>query len=350
MKWSISFQKNRDESIPWNEKRSLEHLSGNLRGIVAEEISLELSPNAIETVFSSKDFSLKKLAIKLPQNFTDALTNRKGDVLGAALAHSLKEKPLEIFNKDKIDPRIKTQFDMELLKTGSPRLPAPEYYKKLNDYIEDLERGVAEDFMKNTWGKVKEKDSTITPAGEFYDQTTIPDAIIGNENNEMIGFIEVKAYTSDELAALLKLIRQRIEDHGSNSPHYEGTASNFGKNYPGAEKEKFTMGVDLDKEIKFLDTLRGLVNGEPDKDSDNLIILRFPNDIPDNLLMQYGELIVSYGYPNLVIQKLPYMVEELNVISKTLLGTQMQKLNYQLMKKMNFSDRELSVLEKYSKS
>ncbi len=99
--------------------------------------------------------------------------------------------------------------------------------------------------------------------------------------------------------------------------------------------------------MAFVDILRGLAGLGPERDSHNLVILRFPNDIPDNLLKQYGEMIVAYGFRNVVIQKLLFSGEELDVIARELVKTQWSGL-ISHSSKGNFSNRELGVLKDYA--
>ena len=84
--------------------------------------------------------------------------------------------------------------------------------------------------------------------------------------------------------------------------------------------------------------------------ADNLVLLRFPNDIPDNLLTQYGEMVVSYGFTNVVIQKLPFSREELEIIAKEVIKSRWSILNFQLLKGNNFANRDLNVLHEYANS
>ena len=103
----------------------------------------------------------------------------------------------------------------------------------------------------------------------------------------------------------------------------------------------------VDGEVAFVDILRGLAGLGPERDSHNLVVLRFPGDIPDNLLIQYGEMIVSYGFRNVVIQKLPFSGEKLDIIARELVKAQWSSL-ISHSSKGNFSNRELGVLKEYA--
>ena len=163
----------------------------------------------------------------------------------------------------------------------------------------------------------------------------------------MLGSVEVKAYDADELATLIGKIRNNegSQDSGTRFK-VKGTASEFGKKFPGADQVVFNMGFDINKEVGFVDFIRGVSKGDPDLYEQNIVALRFPNDIPDNLLNQLVQLIVDYGYPNVVIQKLPLSTQEIDVISKKLIEDTFSDIWLQILP-INFSEKEIDLLKKF---
>ena len=346
VKWSLGVQKKKNEtSNSWNSDAISERVEGNLRGFVTETVSENIPLYKAENVFSSGEIPLETLKVVSPQEFAGSFSNKKGDVMSTLLRRSLEDKPLRVF-----DPEVRvsgnpiiSQFKEKRSREKSPQVSSQEYGDQLRRYLKQVEKETIEQIIQGyTYSSVKEKDGSTTPAGEWYDTTVIPDGIIVNEGVP-VGVVEVKAYQTEELGKLLSLIRAS----GKNAISYKGTATDFGKNYQGADTEPFSLGVDLNSEVAFVDILRGLADKGKERDTYNLIVLRFPNDIPNNILSQYGEMIVSYGYRNVVIQKLPFSNSELDDMAKEVVRSQWGSLSFQLLRGGNFSDRELNILEQY---
>lgn len=345
VKWSMGVQKRGGRDVPWSSDAAEGKLSGNLRGLVAEAVSEGMPLLEAQTVFNSKGVTLEKFSVVSPQEFAGSPSNKKGDVLSHLLKQSLKNKPLQAFDptvRMKNNPIIAT-FKAERETAKAPEVSREEYNRQIRAYLEEARKHMEEEIVQGyAYAPVREKGGSITPAGEWYGSTVIPDALIIDQDVP-VGIVEVKAYQADELAKLLALIRTT----GKESIRYTGTADQFGKTYSGAEKDPYSLGADLNGEVAFVDILRGLAGLGRGKTLDNLVVLRFPNDIPDNLLSQYGEVAVSCGFSNVVIQKLPFSGEELDIIAKELVKAQWSDLSSHSTK-ANFSDRELRVLKTYA--
>ncbi len=344
LKWSLSFS--RVKGIPWNEEASTQRMVGGLRGFFAEYVGDRLPVSMAETVYSSREIPLADLNIISPRDYVESPTNRKGDVLGTALNTSFEEHPMHLFGADPLHNKILIEkFEEERRKNHAPKVSYEERQRLLQEYLARTEETITREFKEGmVYGEVKEGKGKF-PAGEIFASTVIPDGILVNAEGAGVGVVEVKAYTADELSRLLELTR--------NSPtgavQYTGKASDFGRTYAGASMESFTLGADVAKEVAFIDTVRDLIGGsETGGDNENnLIVLRFPADIPNNLLVQYGERIVNYGFPNVVIQKLPLSGPELDIIAKEIVKSRWGAIGMQLLKKQNFADREIKVLAKY---
>jgi len=244
-------------------------------------------------------------------------------------------------------------------RKGKPYLSKEDYNRELRAFIKNIddnsdvtnpkmEKSLREDYESVRKGL---PDGYTTLTSEMYDDTALPDGFIVKEGSsekpkELVGIMEVKSYTPDELYGLMN----KVKETGKLGIRFEGVASDFGKTYPGADKDKFNLGVDLNKEIEFADFVRGVFDGKPNRYEGNVVVLRFPSDIPDNLLCQYGQMIVDYGYPNVLIQKLPLSNEEINTISKEIVNANYSDICFQLLKKFNFSNKEIAVLDQYRKS
>jgi hypothetical protein len=348
VKWSLSIQKNGEKSGPWNPELAKERISGNLRGMVAEAVSEKIPLSDAETIYSSKNTDLGSYKTVSSQEFSNAPTNRKGDVLSHLLKKSLEEKPLQVFDpniRDSNNPIVQ-QFKKERKLNNEPKVSPEEYIKLLKTYMKTQKENYNEDIIRGyTWAMIKGKNGKVDiPAGEWFGSTVIPDRLVVDGNGKLAGILEDKAYPADELAKLFSIIKEK----GKQAVFYHGTAADFGKTFRGADDEPYTIGADLDKETTFADIIGALKEGASEKGADNLVVLRFPADMPDNLLNQYGEMISSYGYQNVVIQKLPFSVGELEVIAKEVVKSHWNNLLLQLGKDRNFSDRELNVLREYA--
>jgi len=337
VKWSLDKVKERSGN-GWNSEAVADNIAGNLRAIVAEKVAERTPLSKAQIVFKSGDINLEGLTVESPQKVSGANTNLKGDVLGYLLRKSLKEKPMEVFDPNtrvKNNPVIE-HFKEQRVKNKAPNVSREEYGRLLRDYMDKTRENTIEQIIQGY---------TYTPDGEWYKTTVIPDGII-MKGDVAEGPFEVKAYKADELAKLLSIIRSS----GKQAIFFKGTAADIGKTYPGADKIPYMLGVDLNSETDFVDIVRSLSEKGEDRDASNLVVLQFPNDIPDNLLIQYGEMVVSYGYKNVVIQKLPLSVQELDVIAKELVNSQWGNLKFQLLKQRNYSDRELKILQNYAES
>jgi hypothetical protein len=332
-------------------------LEGNLRGLVAEKVSELVGINEAKNVFVSGDFSIEDCSIISPQELVGSPKDTKASVISTSLIKGLQDKPIEIFGEPlSISEKI-AQFKES--RKGKSYVPKEVYNKLLKSFLEDLdeksggtnqeiETDLRKDFELVPRGSPPEY-STLT--SETYYSTVIPDALIVKADSsktgwDVVGVGEVKAYLADEVYTLMNKIRES----GKLGTQYEGVASDFGKTYEGADKDRFTMGVDLNKETEFADFVRGVFLGKPNNYEENIILLRFPNDIPDNLLKQFGQMVVDYGYPKVVIQKIPVSIQEINVISKEIINAAYPDICFQLLNRYNFSDKEISVLDRFRNS
>lgn len=347
VKWSLDLQNRSGNKITWGPEAIKGRISGNLIGFIAEAVSEKIPLSNAQTVFNPQTIPLEALKVVSPQEFADSTSNAKGDILAYMLRRSFEEKPFKF-----LDPKVRVKnnplidmFKKERRESGASQVSSQEYGIELGKYLVRMKDAMEEEVIEGyAHEKAREKDGSVTPAGEFIKATVIPDGIVTDKEGYPVGVFEVKAYDAEELGDAMFLIRKR----GREATYFKGTAANFGKMYPGADKEQYSIGVDIDKEVAFVDILRGLTGKGTDMGAGNLVLLRFPNDIPDNLLIQYGEMIVSYGFTNVVIQKLPFSREELDIIAREVIKSKWGTLSFQSLRGSNFSERDLEVLRKYA--
>ncbi len=359
IKWSL-VQQDKLPNVPKSDERVISFIEGNLKGMVAEKLSVLLGFDNVETVFKSDGFpgmgfSLEALETLSPGDYVGS-SNRKADIISTALKNSLEDKPLG-YRKGKDDSEIVSDFKES--RRGKPYLPKEQYgellrfyikttRKKLSDALSKINEDLLEDYKSPPRNAPLGYDTFV---GEMFRNTVIPDAFIikKGEKTDLVGLVEVKAYTPDELATLIDKIKKNEGSQESGTRFkVTGTAYEFGKIFPGAEKVKFNMGFDINKEVGFVDFIRGVSKGESNRYEQNIVVLRFPKDIPNNLLSQFGQLIVDYGYPNVVIQKLPFSNQDLIDISRRIVNDTFSDVWLQRLK-MNFSDKEIALLDTYRK-
>lgn len=330
-----------------NSERLRDKLSGTIRGFLAEIVSDQINLGSAETVFSAGNVDIDSLRIVTPQEFVGSESGKKGSVLKAALDKSFEDSPLQLVSNalfSRNDP-LYQRFIADRKALKAPRVTYEELQRLFQWYVSNMRTTLPEELTQGyVYGPSRDARGNSVPAGEFFASTVLPDGIVTDTSGNVAGIVEVKAYTADELAKFLQLTAHPTDIKVA----YRGTAADFGKTYPGAESDTYVLGADLLHETAFVNIVRDLEGHQRINDEDNLIVLRFPNDVPDNLLYQYGERVVNYGYPNVLIQKLPLSGNELDIIGKEVIKSQWSRLMSPQRSDRSFSKKALEVLAAYA--
>lgn len=179
-----------------------------------------------------------------------------------------------------------------------------------------------------------------------YISTILPDSLIIGSSGKLEGAVEVKAYLPEEVKALVKTLEEveKLESQrelpGSKE---EGVRlSKLSKyNRQGLSvtisSEEFSsmggmrLGADIDGIRKFItisnspDTSQSLkydmvdsVTGEVHQEEfEHPVILRLPRDVADEDIKKLGGLSEKFGYKNVIIQKIPFGSNDINMLAYT---------------------------------
>jgi hypothetical protein len=270
---------------------------GLLRGDFAERLSDTLQLPQCDTVFST-DSVLPNLTV---DSFKTLYTNSsKGGLLRNAVYKSMKEEP---------PTGIKRLINQSVRNFN-------ERKGKYNELMQEIREGYA----IGSEGKIVEEGQT--DAGEkvweghpgiLYEDSVIPDGVLFNDNGELAGFTEVKGYTPEEFDALLKELNKLKAEGALTKPSAKVEIANDGNN------ESYNLGAEIFEEIKFIDHLRRVGYGQQELSDNMQVVLRFPNDISDDALKEYGDIIESFHLPHVIIQKLPLSSAQLSEAAKIFL-------------------------------
>ncbi len=271
-------------------------LEGHVRGRLAEINSSMLSVKECETVFASSP-------------------NIRNNVYAVTFETALQWKPGEI-TKEKV--------------LGRALERASEEQK------EELVRRLA------------------TPGAKtLYEESVMPDGLLENEDQVIVGFTEVKAYTPQEfdtyLQTLLDLDQKGELSAQPHSPKVQVTIRKSG--------QTMELGPDIDGEITFVDELRFLGFGDERLRKGTAILLRFPSDVSSASLQQFGELLRDkFDYEHVMIQKLPLSSKQLSEYEQGIRRDQAAKMleqaengSYKLSKEgiEEEQDEKLQLLRNY---
>ncbi|HSX39449.1 MAG TPA: hypothetical protein VLI92_02565, partial [Candidatus Saccharimonadales bacterium] len=161
-----------------------------------------------------------------------------------------------------------------------------------------------------------------------------------------------KAYTSQELATLLLALTDpkkapdkkglSVQLSQADMDHY---AEILGVKNNAKVNGGFKLGLEIQKEIDFVDNVRAAGQAKPALDwADSVVVLRFPNDISNELLQEFGQFVSNYGYRNTIVQKLPFSAAELNGMGQQILKSTMASIENGTTR-MQFSKREIALLK-----
>ena len=170
----------------------------------------------------------------------------------------------------------------------------------------------------------------VARSGINYETSTIPDALV-----DMEGFVEVKALKPDEIVELERVLEGGVSFGGV----LDGVV------YNPETKGVMFVGANLEGNTYFVDTIRSHLEGYQPLHEDQLVILRFPADAPDEVLIRLAERVVQAGYKRLVVQKLVHTSKELNDMARQYIRDNLDKIRTGDYKGMKLSEDELRIFE-----
>lgn len=151
--------------------------------------------------------------------------------------------------------------------------------------------------------------------------TVEPDGVLANTKmNRYTGIVEVKTYTVAEVQALISGLKAR-----TNTPETVSTISSTQANVEIAGPiQQMALGADLEGEFQYL--ANNIISNKESSTLDMLAVLRFPEDIPDALLVELGGFLEKAHY-KVIIQKIPFTNEEINMLAKAKIARDFPHIN-----------------------
>ncbi len=141
----------------------------------------------------------------------------------------------------------------------------------------------------------------------LYNDIAVPDALLVSKAGKPAGTLEIKCYTQDEVETWVNALEQTLRSDNPEE-HYgqEGLQVLLYSNPKMMMKEiPIQLGFNPDAYSAFLNMIYGdekedlkFVSNGGDR-----MVLRFTDDIPDELLQRLGDSMQEYGYTDFIIQK-----------------------------------------------
>jgi hypothetical protein len=173
---------------------------------------------------------------------------------------------------------------------------------------------------------------------EMQAATVIPDNLLVGPNDEIVGFVEDRCFTPDEIDALA----DKLEKDPSDFLHTLDREIEFLKLVIEVREEK--LGIGTKPQI-----IRGReqLPQQPEINKGNAtIVLRFPTDAPVESLRKIGMILARNGY-QIEIQTLPFTSKEVDDIGKTLLRKHAAMIHYGVGNP-SFGKDEIEMVESYA--
>lgn len=329
IKWQLDRETSKQDQNPMAPDRHLRFLDGLMRGIMAETLSKSLPIGDCRKVFGSNDEDhWKGISIKTTEEVAgDPKVSNKAKLLRWAVQKSFIDAPLSKSIED-------AMYGSHEFVTNIPGA--------LNDQslTDELTRQVVEpvtDEILDGYGSAGDGENS----GVLYGDSSMPDSFLVNKDGDIVGFVEVKAYTPFEFETLVNELEE-LEKHGGLHGFATEIKNEFGDLLP-------KVGVSVATEVQFIDHLRTVAFGQKSLDGDTYILLRFANNISDNLINRYGSLIEKWGYKNLQIQRLPMGTRDLSQEGKKFVQNNLKNISRRVGEG-RYSPEQMELLRRYISS
>jgi hypothetical protein len=173
---------------------------------------------------------------------------------------------------------------------------------------------------------------------EIQATTMIPDNLLVGANDEIVGFVEDKCYTPDEVLDLA----EKIERDSSDFLHTLNKEIEFLKKVVEVREEKLGIGT----KPQIIGGKKQLPQQPEINKSTATILLRFPADAPVESLRKIGTIIEKNGY-QVEILTLPFTSKETDDVGKVLLREYAAMIHYGVGNPP-FSKKEIEIIESYA--
>lgn len=354
--------------------RKIKKAVGEVRGFTGELISKSLGLSECETIYGARIF-IPNSEIVDPYDFFNELGSSRKDI--ALLNYYFNKEAHEIVPKQGESGFI-TADEIETLKkdTISTLINYDEIERKWVSKNPQARSGVTRDELirwnikeqehglegkkKSTQNRLLNEALKVTSnkynaniknliehhAELPYEATTLPDAFLKDRQGKIVGAVEVKSYTPQEVKDWIKSLQQTVpleldnfgaswqekSDKAAEAALYERKGSALRILNEKMEWTGMTLGVDFGGIRNFLnvannETLHESLNVDIDLVNDSTgeitqekinfeypVVVRLPDDIPNEDILELGALFEEFGIKNVCIQKMPLTSKELNQV------------------------------------
>ncbi len=338
----------------------------NVRGVVAEMLSKKLEPSECETVYKLKEFLPASVAIDPYDYYIEMGGLRKDAVLVnnffETRAQEILPKESETgyltgdevntLKKDTITALVdyeNIEKKMNVRNTGRDQLI--RWHIQNQGHLLSGKKGKTQNKLLSEALSVTDKRDTTTlktlienHAEPAYVATTLPDEFLEDTEGKIIGVIEVKAYTPSEVkdwtnALKLSMVQefntfglseQEKNDRAADAALYDRRGSQVNILGKDMRPTGMRLGVNFEGLRYFINVANNeaphsalkvnvdLINDETaeviqkEVDFEYPIIVRLPQDIPNEDILELGSVLEKLNISNIAIQKLPFTSREIN--------------------------------------
>jgi len=182
--------------------------------------------------------------------------------------------------------------------------------------------------FQNIWEAKREKARKY--ADSYYFDIAVPDAILTTEDNQLSGVMEVKCYTQDEVERWVELLQYGLENEPNAAVRFgqEGLQVIAHLDPRNLDSPVMQFGFNPDAYSRFLNMVEGTPPNKLAKvpNKGDRMVLRFTDDVSDDVLVALGDAIQKYGYTDFVIQKVGLTEQDIAQIAQKMLKRDLQTI------------------------
>ena len=338
----------------------------NVRGLIAEMISKKLDLSECETVFKLKEFLPQSVAIDPYDHYIDMGGLRKDAILvnnffETGVQDTLPKEgesgyitpdELNTLKKDTITALVdyeNIEKRMNVKNTGRDQL-IRWHIQNHGHYLGCKKTKTQNKLLSDALSVTDRRDTTTLKtlienhAEPAYVATTLPDEFLEDAEGKIIGVIEVKAYTPSEVKDWINALKlstvqefntfglseQEKSDRAADAALYDRRGSQVNILGKDMNPTGMRLGVNFEGLRYFINVANNeaphsalkvnvdLINDETAEvvqkeiDLEYPVIVRLPQDIPNEDILELGAVLEKLSISNIAIQKLPFTSQEIN--------------------------------------
>jgi len=338
----------------------------NVRGLLAEMMSKKLDLSECETVYKLKDFFPKSVAVDPYDHYIDMGGLRKDAVLINNFFETsaqevlpkenepgyITQEQVDTLKKDTITALVNydsIEKKMDVKNTGRDQL-IRWHIQNQGHFLGGKKTKTQNKLLNQALATTDKRDTTTLKtliekrAEPAYVATTLPDEFLEDSEGKIVGVIEVKAYTPPEVKNWIEALKQskslefetfglseqEKSDKAADAAFYNRRGSQVNILDNNLKPTGMRLGVDFEGLRYFINVANNetphtalkvkvdLINNETaevvqrEVAFEYPVIVRLPQDIPDEDILELGSILEELGVSNIAIQKLPFTSKEIN--------------------------------------